>query len=323
MKQQLFKPFRMGQWLRLAVTGLLAGEMSSAGGCNLQFPFNLPSRPRQSFQLPAPGQLGFSAILAIALLVFFALIFFVAMVYVSSRMRFVLFDSIVAGECRIGEFWSRRGEPGYRYFVFQILFFICSLVGFGILLGIPLLMMFSLGWLRSPREHLFPLVLFGALFIAVFLIAVIFIAVIQVLTKDFVVPQMALDNLTASEGWRRLWPMMKEQQGKYAVYLGLKLALAIAAMVLVGIASLMCLLIILVSVGGVGAAIFFLARNAGVTWNVVTISFVVAVCLVLLVFLILMLALISVPAIVFFPAYSMHFFADRYPPLRVLLFPPL
>src|SRR5262249_55057558 len=140
---------------------------------------------------------------------------------------------------------------------------------------------------------------------------------------DFVVPQMALDNVTAADGWRRLWPMIQEQQGAYAGYLGMKLVLAIAAMVAVGLASLIALVVVLVPVGGAGAAIFFMARSAGITWNAITISFVVAVCLVLVVFVILMLAFISVPVIVFFPAYSMHFFAERYPPLRVLLFPPL
>jgi len=202
-------------------------------------------------------------------------------------------------------------------------FLICTMVGLGSLFGIPLLMLFSLGFLRSPREHLFPLVLFGALVVAVFLMAMILIVVIQVLTKDFVVPQMALDNVTASEGWRRLWPMMKQEQGKYAGYIGMKFVLAIAAAVLVGISSLIALVIFLVPVGGVGAAVFFLARSAGITWNAITISFVVAVCLVLLAALILLLAFISVPVIVFFPAYAMHFFADRYPPLRLLLFPPL
>ncbi len=33
--------------------------------------------------------------------------------------------------------------------------------------------------------------------------------VILVLTKDFVVPQMALEDIDAMEGWRRLWPMMQ------------------------------------------------------------------------------------------------------------------
>ena len=32
-----------------------------------------------------------------------------------------------------------------------------------------------------------------------------------VLTKDFVVPQMAFENLTAVDAWRRLWAMMKAE----------------------------------------------------------------------------------------------------------------
>ncbi|HEV2470142.1 MAG TPA: hypothetical protein VGS78_13205 [Candidatus Sulfotelmatobacter sp.] len=34
------------------------------------------------------------------------------------------------------------------------------------------------------------------------------------------------------------------------------------------------------------------------------------------------IALVSVPAIVFFPAYSIYFFAPRYRPLSVALYPP-
>jgi len=33
-KKQLFQPFRLGQWTRLALVGLLAGELGSGGGCN-------------------------------------------------------------------------------------------------------------------------------------------------------------------------------------------------------------------------------------------------------------------------------------------------
>jgi hypothetical protein len=35
-----------------------------------------------------------------------------------------------------------------------------------------------------------------------------------------------------------------------------------------------------------------------------------------------LMALIAVPAIVFFPAYSIYFFAARYRPLSLVLYPP-
>ena len=55
-KQQLFKPFRFGQWTKLAVVGLLAGELGSGGGFNGSN-FNFPQHPGAS-RLSLPGTLG-------------------------------------------------------------------------------------------------------------------------------------------------------------------------------------------------------------------------------------------------------------------------
>ena len=48
-KRQLFKPFRFGQWVRLAFVGLLAGELGSGGNLNLNShsgqPAPVPSLP--------------------------------------------------------------------------------------------------------------------------------------------------------------------------------------------------------------------------------------------------------------------------------------
>jgi len=63
-------------------------------------------------------------------------------------------------------------------------------------------------------------------------------------------------------------------------------------------------------------------KAAGLGWTVGTITLaVVAGCVVLAIFLFVM-ALIAVPVIVFFPAYSIYFFAARYPALSVVLYPP-
>jgi hypothetical protein len=62
-------------------------------------------------------------------------------------------------------------------------------------------------------------------------------------------------------------------------------------------------------------------KAAGLGWTAGTITLaIVAGCILLAVFLFL-LALISVPVIVFFPAYSIYFFAARYPQLSALLYP--
>src|ERR1700674_5806487 len=68
VKQQLFKPFRMSQWLRLAITGLLAGEMGVGGACTFRSPFN-PARPSRPLPPFVSGGRGLIVVLAIGLLI--------------------------------------------------------------------------------------------------------------------------------------------------------------------------------------------------------------------------------------------------------------
>jgi hypothetical protein len=61
--------------------------------------------------------------------------------------------------------------------------------------------------------------------------------------------------------------------------------------------------------------------TAGLKWNVYTITLAIVLGSILLSLIIYSVALVSVPAIVFFPAYSIYFFATRYPQLDRLLHP--
>ena len=243
--RQLTKPFRLGQWWRLALVGLLAGELSSGGGCN----FHVPSFPRQTggsnhFLAAAPFSSADPMLFAalIGIVVVLGLILGVFLIYVNSVMRFVLFDSVVAKECRIRQGWSRRTGAGFRYFVWQISLMAVMIAGLVILVGIPAAIAFGLGWLKAPGDHVLPLVLGGVLLFFLFFAFIVLSLVVQVMTKDFVVPQMALEDISALEGWRRLWHMSAGEKGSYAGYIGMKVVMAIGAAVLVGMwwASRLC-----------------------------------------------------------------------------------
>ena len=325
-KQQLFKPFRIGQWTRLALVGLLAGELGSNGcsGSN----FNLPHHPGAASHPGFPGSLGIDPALWAALgallaaLLIAALALGIIMMYVGSVMRFVLFDSIIARECHIRWSWSRRLGPGWRYFVWKLLYALLSLAGIAIVVGIPVFVAFNKGWFGEPNQHLPGLVTGGVVLFLLFLAFAVITAVILVLTKDFVVPQMALEDIDAMEGWRRLWPMMKAEKGAYAGYLAMKIVLGIVVGLIIGIATLILGLIIVLPSIGIGVLAFLTGKTAGLTWNAHTITLVIVVgCLLLAIFFYLV-SLISVPAIVFFPAYSIYFFAGRYPRLSAVLYPP-
>jgi hypothetical protein len=316
MSAQLFKPFRLGQWTRLAVVGFLAGEMT-LGGCNFRFPRGRGGTT-QAFLEQVRG-LPFGpvlSVLAIALLVTAALILGLVFLYISSMMRFVLFDSIVAKECRIRRSWSARQEQGFRYFLWQLLLSVVMFLGIGTTAATAAIIAYRLGWLLNPRVHLFPLIAGGMIVVGVLLIFAFFAALVAVLTKDFVVPQMALENVGVVDGWSHLLHIMQEDPWAYAAYVGLKILLRLGAIAAMFIVALIVVLVWIIPFGGFGLAVFLAARALGLAWNLLTITAAVLFCLVALSLLVYALALASVPIIVFFPAYSVHFFGDRYAPLR-------
>jgi hypothetical protein len=325
-KRQLIQPFRFSQWTRLAIVGLLAGEMGSGGGVNFPSGFNIPhqgggsSRHFVAQGLPHVDPVLLAALIGVVAVTGFILV--VVMLYVSSVMRFVLFDSVLAKECKIRRSWTARQSPGWKYFLWHVGYLLVTIVASVILLGIPAALAFAMGWFNQPRQHLVPLILLGLFTFAVFFLFVIASALVQVLTKDFVVPQMALESIGAVEGWRRLWIMMNAEKSAYAIYIGMKIVLAIGAGIVIGIATILLGLILAVPAIVVAAVTVMTGKSAGLEWNVFTITAAVVAGCVLFAIFFYIIALISVPAIVFFPAYSIYFFAPRYRPLSLVLYPP-
>lgn len=323
-KAQLFRSFRFSQWWRLAVVGLLAGELGSSANCN----FNVPANTRHTHShflgaawppsLHHPGA-GIAGLVVVCVLLALALV--VISIYIGSVMRFVLFDSVVAKNCRIRQGWRRRRTEGRRFFLWQISYLAASVAALCILIAPPVAFAWVHGWFAHARDNLARLILGGiALFSALFLLFAL-LSIINVLTKDFVVPQMALEGLTALEGWRRLLLWLKEEKGHFAGYIGLKIALDIAAVIVVAVVQVVALLVMLIPIGGIALAIYYHAKAAAWTWNTPVIALMVVLGTIAVLLIFSVLVAISTPIAVFFPAYSIYFFAPRYPLLAALLRP--
>jgi hypothetical protein len=102
----------------------------------------------------------------------------------------------------------------------------------------------------------------------------------------------------------------------------MKLVLAIGAAVAVGILGVIIVILLLIPFGGIGAIAVTAAKSAGFTWNVFTITAAIVAGSIFLLLVFYAVSLISVPVIVFFPAYSIYFFAARYPNLARVMYPP-
>jgi hypothetical protein len=329
-RDQLFRPFRFGQWSRLALVGVLAAEVH-ASGCNSNlFNYTIPSQPRRTHIFSAatpfprfdpsnfdPSRIAQFAGLIIAI-VLLAIVLGFILLYINSVFRFILFDSVLKKRCSIGEGWQRWHRAGRRYFLWQIVLMIAQGLCLGVLIGVPLAIAAALGWFRDAGNHIARSVLGIILLIGLLLLFLLMAAAVQLLAKDFLVPIMALEDVDFADGWSRLINLIRPEPGKYVVYLLLKIVLAIAAAIIFSIIALIPALFIILP--AVVAA--FAAHAAGVGWNVTTVSLAVILGSLLLMVLIYAIALISVPATVFFPAFSIYFFASRYPLLDALLNPP-
>jgi hypothetical protein len=327
-KKQLFEPFRFGQWARLAVLALATGEMASGGGCNGSWKSlaSIPSRwpsPSQNFIDPKDLWQGLDPALLIAMaivaVVGFSVLALVWM-YVASVSRFVLFEAVLHKHAELGESWQRWQRPGLGYFGWKLAISILGLGVAGALL-FPLL----LAVLAAVKNHQQPgpgLLLAFLPLLLVFFVFGMFMLLIAVLGKDFVVPLMAVDNVGVIEGWRRLLGMIKAESWGYAGYLGMKIVLAIGASVLFGILSTVAAMFIVIP-GAVLVVIgYLLGRGTGFSWNAGTLTLAIVVGVLALSLLLYGIALVCVPVAVFFPAYAMYFFAERFPALHALLYPP-
>jgi hypothetical protein len=322
-RDQLFRPFRFGQWSRLALVGFLAAELHSSG-CNIpNFPANTHPRRGNEFLAAAapfphidPSRLAQFAGLIIAA-VLLAFIVGIIFLYISSVFRFILYESVLKKHCSISEGWNRWHRTGRRYFLWQIVFVIAEFLFLGVLIGVPVAVAVAMGWFRDAHEHMARTVL-GALFLlGLILVFALIAAVVQVLAKDFLVPIMAFDEVDFADGWSRLLALIRPEPGKFVIYLLLKIGLALAAAIVFGILTLIPVVIVVAPVAVAAVA----AYKVGITWTVTTVSLAIIGGTVLMFFLIYLVAFISAPATVFFPAFSIYFFAPRYAKLAAILYP--
>lgn len=325
-KRQLFTPFRLGRWARLALVCLLTGEFAGGGG---QFGGN--------FNLPHSGTKGGNGFLAIpsidwgkilpwlpwilagvVLLFFFALLW----IYAASVYRFVLFESVLYDRCELKGSWGRWEPCGRSYFYWCLAIFVVFTVGYSLLIGVPLLLAWRAGLFHHPGQHLFALILGGAALLFLLLVFFVLGAVIGLFAKDFCIPIMAMEKVGVLDAWRRLLPMLAAEKMAFTGYVLMKIVLAIGSAIIVGIATLLTFIVLLIPLGIAALIIFFGGHAMGLTLNVMTISILVVMGCIIMAGLLYLIALISTPPMVFFQSYVLHFIGSRYPALGSVVFPP-
>ena len=316
MRKRLFEPFRFGYWSRIAVLGVLAGELSTsgngAGGGHNGATYGNPSSGHRLD--PAWIAQHWNVILGVIGTAFvIALLFF----YIGSVLRFVLYEAVLRDKARIREGFARWSDHGFEYFSFRLMMVIPYVALAIYLVGLPLLKVIKAG--GGGAEIVTAVAqLVGAVLIVI-LLGVLLVTV-MVLTKDFVVPQMMFEGVSCLEGWGRLWSQIKAEPMNFIGYILLKIVLAIGAFIAFVILMIILALIAILPVGIAIAAgvVAFKAAGGGILAIVVGI---LLVCFIAVPVIIYCVGFVGAPITIFFPAYSIYYFASRYKPLYDELHP--
>ena len=325
-KRELFQPFRIGFWLRMALVALASGEFYGSSGWGGMH-FSLPSSRR------SPGYMLLDALQPrweflkhyLPWIVLGALLSFVLMflwVYISSVFRFVLFDSVLTNHCSIKDQWRQWRPHGLSFFLWRLCFGLGVAVSFGIFAGGGALVFVATGALKNPRQHIVLLVLGGIVAFLVLMGLIIAAALIAVFARDFVVPVMALENVGVIEGWRRVLALLAAEKKAYAGYVLMKIVLVVGCAILFGILTLIAVFLIFIPISIAGVAAYLFAKAQGLLWHFPAVAIAVVLGAAALAAIFYVVALISSPAMVFFQSYVIDFLGSRYPVLGERISPP-
>ena len=196
-KRRLFNPAQYSMWWRIAFLGVFSGELSGGGG---NFHGGIPSHTTHANQFARPET---GTIIAIALFAFAVfLVCLLLFTYIASVLRFVLFDAVLTGRHRIREGWRMWRDRALPYFRLQVLTFFGLLAGLVVLVGVPCGVLYKNGVFAS--KHWTPeYVLLAVVAVLLAVAWVVAVALFVTLSKDFVLPMMALEGIDYDEGWRR------------------------------------------------------------------------------------------------------------------------
>jgi hypothetical protein len=327
--RMLFRPFRLKTWLKIGFIGLLSGGVARL---NSSFNFRPPVFPsRGGGRLPEDPMAEITrAIHSIHLANYFhliaaALITIVALslvfLYLFCRFRFVLFDSIISGQAVVGRGWRRYASQGNRFFGFWLVFRLVNWAVMALIIGVPLWHAYKSGVFSGDDSLIVLLQMIASIALGAIAAGMVF-AVISTLMKDFIMPIMALDDLTLGDAWTALWRVIASEPRAWAGYLGMKLVLTIGAAIALAIAGVIALIPAVVILGipvgilvGVGvAALKAAGMAAGIALFCVAglVAAAGALCLYMV---------LTAPITVFFASYAFYFFGGRYPKLGALLSP--
>lgn len=305
----LFKNFRLGFWLKLALVVFLIG----GGGFNLNSGFRESGKDGKEFMASVSAYLPI-IVVVLAILLIIGLVF----AFIRAVCQFVFIDAVATGTIELIKGFKRNLEGGFSLFLFNLgLTLIAILLVLGALLPIMYLIFKGAGGLST--------IALVIAFIALVFGIMLFIWLISSLTTDFAIIFMHKEKKGVMDGWRRLWRLGKSNLKQFAVYMAVKIALAIASGIIVFIIALVVTIIalILIIALGIGVAAIVIGGVVALGLNTTYLYWLLIPALIIAIAYFIVVGyfnvLITLPVPVFFRCYSILFLQRLDPTIHVIM----
>ena len=321
-KQFLFRPFRLGTFLKLTLVALLTeGGMAS---CN--FGNHLPSgdtpglsHPLPPFHMPHMPMPAMAVVIGVFIAIAVIGIPIVLLIsYLLIRLRFSFFDCVLRQQRFIAPAWRLYHRQALRYLGLSV----CVGLAFWAVLAAAAYAIYqhfkalfqAIGSSHAPGlVDFFPVIGVALLVLLLVGIAAFFI---ETALNYFVLPHMALEDASIQDALTDVWDDIQAEPWQYLFFLLLRFLLTVAASIIAVIALMIPFAILF----GIGLVLALMLKAASSSLAVLF-----GVPAAILLGLLFLLAFIGASGTIgtFRRNYALLFYGGRYPPLGNILQPPI
>lgn len=320
----LFRPFRLGSYLKLCLVAVLTeglggnGNFSGPGGHG----HGSTSTHHSSFAGPIHWNADWIVVLAVAVVLVLVLGLLIA--YLITRLRFAWFHCLIHNTREIRPGWHLYRDQAMRFFLLNVVVGLCFLFVLG-LIALP----FAAGFFRLYRQTQagghpdIGLILALVLpLIPIILLFVLVAVAVDLVLRDFMLPHFALEDATAAEAWHAVWARIATEKGGFFVYALLRLFLPVVAMIGIFIVLAIPAIIFIGMVVVLEIAIHAAFANAGALVAAAGWLFQVLIGVAAAVIAMLIGICIGGPLSTAVRQYALLFYGGRYQRLGDILSPP-
>lgn len=219
MKHILWRPFDLAKWLVLGFSVWLAGLADGAGGGGWKWVMDENDFSNHSFG-NSHGSWGGAGEAFLWLPLIFVIVMAVAAIllailWVSSRSKFIFLDNVVHNRAEIVEPWHRFRDLGNSLFLWRVGFIVCC----GLAALILMILIVAPAAASSFSDILsglsYAAMAFGVLVMILFGILAAFVALFL---EGFVIPIMYKFDIKATEAWSYFLPWLKNRPLPFILY---------------------------------------------------------------------------------------------------------